>query len=129
MSGNEYGTIHPLNDDGIRLIDELSLDAPKITRARRRFIEFTRSFENNDRPMILVWMGFPEDLPDLSSVCPQPSGNLLPDGVTESWYERRSEMACLKYTSSQVPQIFGANRVASVRCFVPRDSGFPVKLS
>jgi hypothetical protein len=71
------------------LIDELSLDAPKSTRARRRFIDITRSFEKNDRPMLLVWMGFPEDLPDLSSVSPPPSDNLLPGGVVESWYERR----------------------------------------
>jgi hypothetical protein len=89
VSGDKYGTIHPLNDAGTRLIDELSLDAPKITRARRQFIEFTRSFENNDRPKLLVWMGFPEDLPDLSSVSPQPSANLLPDGLVESWYKRR----------------------------------------
>jgi hypothetical protein len=89
ISGDNYGTIHPLNTDGTRLIDELSLDAPKITRARRRFIEITRSFENNDRPMLLVWMGFPEDLPNLSSVSPQPKDNLLPGGVAESWYNRR----------------------------------------
>ena len=88
MSGNDYGTIRPLNDDGMRLIDELSLDAPKITHARRRFIDITRSFEKNHRAMLLVWMGFPEDLPDLSSVTPQPTENLLPGGIVESWYER-----------------------------------------
>jgi hypothetical protein len=89
MSGDGYGKINALNDNGTRLIDELSLDAPKITLARRRFIDITRSFEKNDHPMLLVWMGFPEDLPNLPSISPQPDDNLLPNGIDESWYKRR----------------------------------------
>jgi hypothetical protein len=88
-SGEQCGAIHPLNDDGIRLVDELALDCPKITRMRRQFIDTMRLLESTDQPMSLVWMGFPEDLPDLLSVRPQPSGNLRPGGIAESWYQRR----------------------------------------
>jgi hypothetical protein len=86
MSGKDVGEIHPLNDDGIRLIDELSLDAPKITATRRRYIGMFKSLEKNDRPSLLLWMGFPEDLPNLLEVAPQPEGNLLPNGIHHSWH-------------------------------------------
>jgi len=88
MSGDQYGSIRPLNNDGLRLIDELSLDGVKITRARQRYIDIIRSFEKHDRPLLLMWMGFPEDLPDLSSVSPQPS-SMIPGGILQSWFKRR----------------------------------------
>jgi hypothetical protein len=86
MSGPESGVIRARNDDGIRLIDELSLDAPKITGARRRYVGMIRSLEQHDRPTMLLWMGFPDDLPDLESVRPKPRSNIKPIGIQNSWH-------------------------------------------
>ncbi|MCB1226923.1 MAG: HNH endonuclease [Verrucomicrobiales bacterium] len=97
-SGTSVGEIHALNDDGVRLIDELSLDGEKITATRRRYIEMIRSLEKNDRPLFLVWMGFPEGLPDLLGVHPQPVSNSLPAGILQSWFAKKMRGA--------LPEIF-----------------------
>lgn len=89
MAKNSAGEIRALNDDGVRLIDELSLDGAKITATRRTYIGITRSLERYDRPLFLVWMGFPHELPDLSNVKPQPKSNALPQGIEQSWFERK----------------------------------------
>ena len=89
LAGPSVGEIRALNDDGVRLIDELSLDGVKITATRRTYIGITRSLERYDRPLFFVWMGFPIELPDLSNVRPQPKSNSLPLGVEQSWFVRK----------------------------------------
>ena len=89
LFGPDAGEIQALNDDGIRLIDELSLDAPKITATRRLYIESIRSHELHDRRLFLLWMGFPDELPDLLSVHTQPTSNSLPGGIEQSWHARK----------------------------------------
>lgn len=89
LTGDSTGAIHALNDDGIRLIDELSLDGDKITATRRLYIESIRSHEKHDRSLFLIWMGFPDELPDLLSVRPQPSSNSLPGGIGQSWFSKK----------------------------------------
>jgi len=91
MVGADSGRINALNDDGTRIIDELSLDARKITAMRREYIGTIRSFEKHDKPRLQFWMGFPEDLelPDLSTVRPQPKGNTKPQGISVSWFEKK----------------------------------------
>lgn len=89
MTGTHVGEIRALNDDGIRLIDELSLDERKITATRRLYIESIRSHEIHDRRLFLLWMGFPEDLPDLLTVHPQPYANTLSSGIEQSWYAHK----------------------------------------
>jgi hypothetical protein len=89
MAGNTVGEIRALNDNGVRLIDELSLDGTKITATRRTYIGTIRSLEKHDRPLFLVWMGFPQELPDLRNVRPQPISNSLSEGIEQSWFERK----------------------------------------
>ncbi len=86
LFGTDAGKIHALNDNGIRLIDELSLDAPKITATRQLYIESIRSHEKHDRRLFLLWMGFPDELPDLHTVHPQPASNSLHGGLEQSWH-------------------------------------------
>lgn len=97
-TGTSTGDIHALNDDGVRLIDELSLDGEKITTQRRLIIESIRSHEMHDRRLFLIWMGFPEDLPDLLGVHPQPASNSLPAGILQSWFARKIR--------GELPEIF-----------------------
>lgn len=87
--GRRIGEIEPLNDDGVRLIDELGLDQEKITRTRRQYIMTIRSLEKRERKVFLMWMGFPQDLPDLANVDPQPKHNTRPEGISESWFRRK----------------------------------------
>ena len=89
LAGPSTGEIHALNDGGVRLIDELSLDGSKITTTRRLYIQSIRSHEIHDRALFLTWMGFPEELPDLHSVRPQPLSNSHPEGIGQSWFFRR----------------------------------------
>lgn len=89
VTGSDVGEIRALNDEGVRLIDELALDGPKITATRRTYIETIRSLEQHNRPLFLVWMGFPDELPDLCNVSPQPKSNSLPQGIDQSWLSRK----------------------------------------
>lgn len=83
--GPDMGEIIALNDDGVRLVDELALDQPKITATRKQYIVSIRSHQKHDWQIFLLWMGLPKDLPDLSSVSPQPKRNKRPEGIGESW--------------------------------------------
>lgn len=85
----ETGEIRSRNDEGQRLIDELALDGRKITRMRSQIIRTIRSLQENDWKLFLLWMGFPEDLPDLANVKPQPESNTRPTGIAESWLRRK----------------------------------------
>ena len=83
------GEITPLNEDGIRLIDELGLDQGKITEMRYQFICSIRSHQKHDWNLFLMWMGLPTDLPDLAKVTPQPRSNTRPEGIALSWFYRK----------------------------------------
>ena len=81
------GRIIPCDEsgDGERLIDELALDAKRITAYRARWIRSLYSHQLHDWSLFLLWMGFPDDLPDLENVQPPPKQNTRPNGIKESW--------------------------------------------
>ena len=79
------GKIFYLNDDGERLIDELALDGKRITEMRAKIIRSIHSHQQHDESLILLWMGFPSDMPDLATVKPAPEDNTRPQGIQESW--------------------------------------------
>lgn len=85
-AGARTGEIMALNDDGVRLIDELGLDQKKITEARRQYIVSIRSHQKHDWKIFLMWMGFPKYLPDLATVRPRPKHNTRPGGIEQSWF-------------------------------------------
>jgi hypothetical protein len=82
------GEIISLNEAGERLIDELALDAQKITEMRYRYIRTIKSLQKNDKKLFLMWMGFPKNMPDLAHVVPQPKHNTCPEGILKSWFHR-----------------------------------------
>lgn len=86
LTGSRLGEIEALNEDGLRLIDELALDAPRITATRRLCIETICSLEKHNKPLYMIWMGFPNELPDLANIIPKPKSNTKPEGIEQSWF-------------------------------------------
>jgi hypothetical protein len=83
------GEIIAHNDDGIRLICELGLDQKKITATRYQYICSIRSHQKHGWKLFLMWMGFPEELPDLATALPQPKCNTRPEGIAQSRFRRK----------------------------------------
>jgi hypothetical protein len=83
------GRIIALNEEGERIIDELALDGKNLTSKRAQWIRSIRSHQEHDRSLFLLWMGFPEDMPDLANVKPAPKRNTRPQGIQESWLKMK----------------------------------------
>ncbi len=83
------GTITATNEDGQVLIDILRLDNEDYTRYHYKMIKTIQTLANaGDRETLLLWLCYPENLPDLNKLRP-PGGNKKPDGVRESHHARR----------------------------------------
>ena len=81
------GTVSALSDNGERLIDRLRLDNEDHTKFRYLMIAALRSLARHDRQNYILWMRYPDSLPDLSRL--KPPGNTRPKGVNDSCYARR----------------------------------------
>ena len=81
------GTIEALNEKGEILIETLRLNNEDYTRFRQLMIDTLRSLATHDRQTYVLWMRYPENLPDLSGL--RPPGNKKPEGVKQSFYARR----------------------------------------
>jgi hypothetical protein len=89
------GRIEALNDQGKLLIDVLALDQPE-TKQRRRFnIGNILSHADNNWLMFVEWMRYPENLPNLDDKQNRPPHNDKPEGIAQSFFEkkRRGELA------------------------------------
>lgn len=85
------GSITAISDEGRRLVQILHLNRPEMVEWRFRLLSvLTRlsSFENGAAQELQSWFGFPTELPDLSRRNP-PEGNSRPEGVAQSYFERR----------------------------------------
>lgn len=86
------GTILGLSGDGRDLIGVCQLDRPKLTEFRRGIFDVLWMLNDADdaaRGSILRrYFGFPSNLPRLSTLRP-PQGNSRPNGIGNSYYERR----------------------------------------
>lgn len=93
LSVSTDGGIHASDRAGQRMIELLSLDDFRSTNFRRMIMGTIRSLfgsvDLEDRATLRLWMGLPEDLPDLSRRSP-PGGNTRPGGVAQSWHARRT---------------------------------------
>jgi HNH endonuclease len=81
------GVINAKNKDGQILIDVLRLNNDDRTRFRSMIIRTLDILATADRAVYRLWMGYPDDLPDLSKL--KPNGNTKPDGVNNSFFARR----------------------------------------
>lgn len=71
------------------MIAALRLDRKKAANFRRLLIDTPRSFViHNETQLYSRWMGYPDDLPDISRLKPR-GGNNKPEGINDSCYARR----------------------------------------
>jgi len=80
------GVIKAKNKEGQLLIKIMRLDNEDYTRFRAMIIKTMQILANADRDTYLLWMGYPEELPDLSKL--RPSSNTRPDGIKNSFFAR-----------------------------------------
>lgn len=85
---NNDGTITALNATGQILIDEFRLDNEDYTNYRRMIIETVRVLAKHEWSTLVLWMCYPDNLPDLSKL--KPPGNSKPKGIKHSFYARRA---------------------------------------
>lgn len=84
----EDGAIHAESPEAAKLIELLGLDRGRLTEFRELWIGIVRMAERADPALYRRLMGYPEGLPDLSTLEP-PGGNARPEGVGESCHARR----------------------------------------
>jgi hypothetical protein len=80
--------VTPLNTKGRRLASVICLNHPRFVQERRKTMAVLRVLAKHDRAAYEQMMGFPSDLPDLSTRKP-PQGNRRPKGISESWLARQ----------------------------------------
>ena len=85
------GRIEAVNDDeqAKLLISRLALDEPSAREHRRLILGTILSFARSNWQMFVQWMRYPEDLKDLSHQDYTPPTNSKPDGIKQSYYEKR----------------------------------------
>jgi hypothetical protein len=66
----------------------LGLDDPEFVLYRARWLKIVALARTHDPDLFQQLMGFPADLPDLSTLRP-PQGNTRPDGIAMSYLRRR----------------------------------------
>lgn len=81
------GTVEALNADGESIIEILELDDPRLVDYRRRKTGILASLAASDWRLFVEEMGFPQDLPDLTTDLPP--RNSRPEGIRQSWFSRR----------------------------------------
>lgn len=85
---DDKGEIHALNDAGITLIETLGLDDGEYKELRLAVFELLTELSAGGKAY-RRWFGYPKNLPDLS-LEPEPTkGNKRPNGIRESFFERR----------------------------------------
>ena len=90
----EDGTIEALTRKGRAHIKQLQLNHPRLTQYRARLVRVFKRLqalsqaEAEHRAELQEWFGFPDDLPNLAALRP-PKGNTRPDGIADSFHERR----------------------------------------
>ena len=82
------GAIKAKSPEGQILINVLRLGNEDNTRFRAMIIRTMEILAASDRDTYCLWMGYPDDLPDLSSL--RPSANAKPEGVNDSFFARRA---------------------------------------
>lgn len=81
------GSLVALNDDGRMISEILRLDNDEHRKFRRMIISTIQCLIRHDRTTMIMWMGYPDELPDLSKL--RPPTNSRPEGIQNSAYARR----------------------------------------
>ncbi len=83
------GKVMPLNRHGERLVNVIRLNHPRFVEERLKTMRLLTILAEHAPVEFQRLMGFPSDLPDLSSLKP-PQGNRRPEGISESYFERKN---------------------------------------
>ncbi len=81
------GTITPLTKEAAIMVDILRLNSPDRTRVRKDMIEIIDLAAKHNRDLHRRLMGYPPDLPDLSTL--KPPRNTRINGINDSYFARR----------------------------------------
>jgi len=85
---NPDGSIDGMTDGARKLILILGLDSPEFRRWRLVWIRNVELSAAYDIEQFSRLMGFPADIPNLNALRP-PDGNTRPEGITQSFFEKR----------------------------------------
>jgi hypothetical protein len=85
---SEGGRIHAGTPHARKLIELLGLDRPRMREFREMWIRIVRVSAPHDPALFRRLMGYPVDLPDLSTLR-APEDNTRPDGIAQSHFGRR----------------------------------------
>ncbi len=85
---SEDGEIHAATPQARKLIELLGLNRPRLREFREFWIRIVRLAAIHDPALFRRLVGYPADLPDLSTLRP-PQGNDRPEGITQSHRARR----------------------------------------
>ena len=83
----EDGRMVGLTPEADRIIRLLWLNTPQSIEWRRMWIRTVQLAADHDEQLLRQLMGYPDDLPDLSTL--DPPSNAKPEGVEQSHYARR----------------------------------------
>jgi hypothetical protein len=83
------GTVTALNRHGKKLVSVIRLNHPRFVEERLKIIRVLHVLAKHAPLEFQTLMGFPADLPDLSTLKP-PKGNRRPEGISESCFARRT---------------------------------------
>ena len=82
------GTIVGHSPEARSIIEKLRLNSAAMVHFRRTWLEIIALSARFEPELYQQLMGFPDDLPDLSSLRP-PAGNTRPEGITRSHFAQR----------------------------------------
>jgi hypothetical protein len=85
---SDDGSIHGTTPQAQKLIELLGLSRPRLREFRALWIGIIRLAALHDPALLRQLLGYPEDLPDLSSLRP-PQGNTRSEGIAQSHLARR----------------------------------------
>jgi hypothetical protein len=83
-----HGTLVATTPAAAELLELLHLNYRTLCQRRQLLMAAVRVFREREPELYRRWMGFPDDLPDLSRLRP-PGGNSRPEGLAQSHLARR----------------------------------------
>jgi 5-methylcytosine-specific restriction endonuclease McrA len=84
------GEITALNREGRRLVEVIRLNHPRFVEERLKMLRLTKVLAKHAPGELEKLMGFPDILPNLTSLRP-PGGNGRPNGILASHFGRRQQ--------------------------------------
>lgn len=82
------GTLDTSDDETRRLLRQLDLNSPRLREWRVLWMRIVALARERDLALWQMLVSLPNDLPNLSRL--RPAANSRPEGVHESWFERRA---------------------------------------